>query len=444
MRWKRVELTGWGRALRASCEAARPERLGDVPAVLETSGPGGLSIFGGGRAYADSALNSGGNTCLTGRLDRILAFDESSGIVDVEPGVTFRRLLQVFLPRGWLFPVSPGTAFATIGGAVAHDVHGKNHEHEGTFGQHVTKLELMIADGTVYRISRDNAPEVFRATCGGCGLTGLLTRVTFQMQRVPSAFVEVKERRVENLEAFIAAFEDARSASYSVGWIDALATGARLGRGILQTAEPAGGGSRDWKNGRQRKVPFDFPRVAINPLSVQAFNALYLRRVPKNGRSRLLPYADFLYPLDAIQDWNRVYGGRGFHQFQCVVPFADGARALRRLLEAIAASRAASALTVLKRLGQGRAGYLSFPMEGYTLALDFPNGRGTAALYQRLVDVTLEHGGRIYLAKDALLSREAFETMYPELPEFRRVLKQVDPRAKFQSDMARRLGIRAE
>jgi decaprenylphospho-beta-D-ribofuranose 2-oxidase len=442
MKWKTVELTGWGRALRARSEAARPERLSEVFPLIQTNFTGGLSIYGGGRSYGDSALNEGGHTCLTQRLDRILGFDETTGVIEVEPGVTFRRLLDVFLPRGWLFPVAPGTGLVTIGGAVANDIHGKNHEHAGTFGQHVSELDLLTPAGKHIRISPATAPEIFRATCGGCGLTGLITRIAFKMRRVPSAFVELKERRVPNLEAFIAEFEVAKNASYSVGWIDALAGGASLGRGILQIAEPASVAPPDGGRIRARKVPLDFPSFTINALSMRAFNAFYLRRVPKAGRTRLVSYANFLHPLDAIEDWNRVYGRKGFHQFQCVVPYADGMGALKQLLEMIAASRAASALTVLKRLGPGRAGYLSFPLEGYTLALDFPNRAGAPELYRKLVDVTLDHGGRVYLAKDALLSPDAFERMYPELPIFRGVLAQLDPEGNFQSDMARRLKVR--
>jgi len=443
MKWKRLELTGWGRVSRAPTAAARPDRLGEVAAALrEGPASGGLSVYGAGRSYGDSALNSNGQTCLSERLDRILAFDEGTGIVEVEPGVNFRKLMAVLLPRGWLFPVTPGTSFATIGGAVAHDVHGKNHEHAGTFGQHVTELDLITADGVRHRISPRSDPQWFRATCGGCGLTGMITRIAFKMRRVPSAFVDVTERRLKDLDAFFEAFEAAKDAGYSVGWIDALATGASLGRGILETAEPATGAGFSWREKRTHSAPFDFPGFTINSYSVKAFNALYLRRVPKQGRIRLKSYEEFFYPLDAISHWNRIYGGRGFHQFQCVVPYSNGAKAIRRLLESIAASQAASPLTVLKRLGPGRAGCLSFPIEGYTLALDFPNRAGTETLYRALVNITLDYGGRIYLAKDALLSAEAIPRMYPELDRFRAIVDEIDPDARFQSDMSRRLNLR--
>jgi decaprenylphospho-beta-D-ribofuranose 2-oxidase len=443
MRWKNFELKPWGRVCRAPTTAARPERLSEIAPIVRENHSNGLSVYAAGRSYGDSALNSNGQNCLSERLDRILAFDESTGVVDVEPGVNFRKLMNVFLPKGWLVPVSPGTSFATIGGAVAHDVHGKNHEREGSFGQHVSELDLVTANGVSHRIGPQSRADWFRATCGGCGLTGVITRVAFKMRRVPSAFVEAKERRLENLDGFFAAFEAAKGASYSVGWIDALARGAALGRGILETAEPAAEAGFVWRKKHAASVPVDFPAMALNALSVKAFNSFYIRRVPKSGRQRLRAYEDFFYPLDAIEQWNRIYGRRGFHQFQCVVPCREGEKAIRRLLETIAASQSASPLTVLKRLGPGRAGYLSFPMEGYTLALDFPNRAATEALYRALAGVTLEHGGRIYLAKDALLWAEAMPPMYPELGEFQRVLEEIDPDARFQSDMSRRLHLRA-
>jgi decaprenylphospho-beta-D-ribofuranose 2-oxidase len=421
---------------------ARAERMTDLAAAICEDWPGGISIYGSGRSYGDSALNANGHSCLTGRLNRILGFDEATGIVEVEPGVTFRQLMDVFLPKGWLVPVTPGTSYATIAGAVAHDVHGKNHESDGSFGQHVTEIDLMTSDGSVRTFSPHSRPAWFRATCGGCGLTGVLTRIAFRMRRVPSGYVHVTKRRLDNIESFLEAFEAARDASYSVGWIDAVARGSDLGRGILETAEPAVENRPVPRARHERTVPFELPLSLVNPTSVKAFNALYFHNVSKEGSTALRSYRSFLYPLDSIGSWNRIYGKRGFHQFQCVVPFSDGGVALRRLLETISSCGAPSFLTVLKRLGPGRAGYLSFPMEGYTLAVDFPNSPATELLYRALVHVTLDHGGRVYLAKDALLWPEAFAQMYPELDEFRQVIAELDPSARLQSDMARRLQVR--
>jgi decaprenylphospho-beta-D-ribofuranose 2-oxidase len=431
-------LNGWGRVSPATSQASRPERFDEAVADFRSpSGAAGLCLYGAGRSYGDCALNAGGDALITSRLDRILAFDQQTGIVEVEPGVTFTRLLQVFLPRGLMVPVTPGTGFATIGGAVANDVHGKNHETDGSFGQHVSALDLVLPDGTARTVTPEDR-ALFQATCGGLGLTGFITRVAFRLKPVPGAAVSVREQRFASLDAFLEGMQAARGAPYSVGWIDGTATGAALGRGILETAAftdtpinaPAA---------RAKAVPVDFPAFALNPLSVRAFNTLYFHRVPEEGRVRTVHASTFLYPLDAIHGWNRIYGKRGFYQFQCVVPFADGNAVLRELLQVIAASRQASFLAVLKRMGPGRAGFLSFPMPGYTLALDFPRSIAVDALYAKLCAITLRAGGRLYLAKDALLSPEDFRRMYPDFAAFRAVLRDVDPDARMQSGMARRL-----
>ncbi len=438
-----VTLNGWGRISPARSQASRPERFAEAVAAFRAPvGAAGLCLHGAGRSYGDCALNDGGDALITTRLDRILAFDPETGIVQVEPGVTFLRLLDVFLPRGFLVPVTPGTGFATIGGAVANDVHGKNHEHDGSFCQHVTALDLVLPDGTARTLTRADG-ALFRATCGGLGLTGFITRIALRLRRVPGGAMTVREQRVDGLDAFIAAMEAARSAAYSVGWIDGTAMGAALGRGILETAEISDAPLAQ-PAGRPKTVPLDFPGFALNPLSVRLFNEAYFRRVPAEGRLRQVPVRRFLYPLDAIHGWNRIYGRRGFYQFQCVVPQAGGAAVLRALMQVVSASRQASFLAVLKRLGPGRAGFLSFPMPGFTLALDFPNGPDVPGLYARLCAMTLEAGGRIYLGKDALLSPADFRRMYPEFENFRAVLAEIDPERRMQSGMARRLGLHAK
>jgi decaprenylphospho-beta-D-ribofuranose 2-oxidase len=435
MRKARLTLTGWGRYTHAACHAARPERFAEATAAF-TAAPD-ISLYGAGRSYGDSALNSGGTSLITTRLDRILAFDPDTGIVQVEPGIDFRRLLSVFLPRGWLAPVTPGTGFATIGGAVAHDVHGKNHEIDGSFGQHVTALDLLHPDGTTRTITPADS-DLFRATVGGAGLTGFITRVAFRLKRVPGGQVQVRDHRLRDLDHFLATMQDHASASYAVGWIDATAHGARLGRGILETAEPIASPASQPPE-RAGAIPFDFPALALNRFSVAAFNELYYRRVPAACRTRTAPWRQFLYPLDAIHGWNRIYGKRGFVQFQCVVPFGTGPGALRALLELITASHGASFLAVLKRTGPGRAGFLSFPMPGYTLALDFPRGAGLAMLYARLCAITADAGGRVYLAKDTLLDPITFRRMYADFPAFAAARAKLDPERRIRTDMATRL-----
>lgn len=440
MRSRRLQLSGWGRRPVATVDAWRPERPREVAAVLERAGA--LTVHAGGRSYGDQALNAGGAVLLTGRLDRLIDFDAESGLLTVEPGVTFRDLLHVFGPQGWQVPVSPGTGFATIGGAVANDVHGKNHDRMGSFGDHVERIDLLLPSGGLKSVGPSTDPALFQATVAGMGLTGVIMAVQFRMMRVPSNAVQLEERRMPDLEAFIAGLARARDeASYSVGWIDALGRGAGLGRGILETAAPSPEGL-DARPARRRAVPLDFPAIALNPLSVRLFNAAYYARVPASGRQRRVTVEKFLYPLDAILSWNRIYGRRGFHQFQCVLPDAEAPAGLRRLLEAVSASGAASFLAVLKTLGGQGRGMLSFPLRGYTLALDFPHRPATAELLARLERITLDHGGRIYLAKDSALSAAGLAAMYPRLGEFRAMLADIDPAGRMTSDMARRLALR--
>jgi len=442
MSWKSMTLSGWGRSSVAPMSVCRPERVAQARAAMAEVGPEGLIAHGGGRSYGDAALNSGGRALLTTRLNRLLAFDQESGEVVAESGVTFADLLDVFLPRGYLAPVTPGTAFATLGGAVANDVHGKNHDCAGSFGDHLLWLDLLLPCGEIVRTSRTDRPELFAATIGGVGLTGIIIALAFRMVRIPSSHVVVQERRVADLDEFLAEFARHRaSATYSVGWIDGLARGRQLGRGIIEVAEPAASANGPQPRSRRLRVPLDFPRCVLSRASVTAFNAAYYRRVPKAGRTRQLPYRRFLYPLDALLGWNRIYGKHGFYQFQCLVPDDAGGVALPALLERASAVRGPSFLAVLKTLGSEGRGHLSFPRRGYTLALDFPRRPGLEALLARLERTVLEHGGRVYLAKDARLSAEAFVAMYPKLDRFRAVLAEVDPDRRMRSDLARRLRI---
>jgi decaprenylphospho-beta-D-ribofuranose 2-oxidase len=441
--WRPVELTGWGRTAQARTLACAPLDPAGATAALASANGATILAHGGGRSYGDAALNSEGRALLTAGLNRVLEFDQATGAVVCEAGVTFADLVERFLPRGHLFPVSPGTAFTTIGGAVANDVHGKNHDRAGSFGDHVVWLDLALPSGEVRRVCPQTEPELFKATIGGIGLTGLILRVCFRLQNVPSASVEVVERRIANLDDFMAAFAECRgSATYSVGWIDAMARGRHLGRGILETAETAPADVRARRLGKRRDVPFNLPSAVLNPLSIRLFNELYYRRIPAAGRQRTLPLEKFLYPLDALGHWNRIYGRRGFYQFQCVIPDRSATPGITALLETIARARRGSFLAVLKTLGCGGRGHLSFPARGYTLAMDFPRTDAVPALLRELERITLKHGGRVYLAKDALLSAEGFAAMYPRLDSFRDVLARVDPNGRFASDMARRLRIR--
>jgi decaprenylphospho-beta-D-ribofuranose 2-oxidase len=438
-------LSGWGRVKRSASVTLRPADMADaLTAFSDPIGRAhGMIVHAAGRAYGDCALNDQGSVLLSAGLGRILDFDPDTGIVQAEPGVTIRQLVDTFLPRGYMVPVSPGTGFATVGGAVANDVHGKNHESAGSFCAHVTGIDLLTPSGRVHEIGPDREQALFYATCGGLGLTGIITRVRLRLKRVPGPSVLRRVQRVADLDSFLATLQHQSGATYSVGWIDGTARGRGLGRGIVETAEPAPNPLPAPPPARLF-VPFNFPDIALNPLTIRAFNELYYRRASAAPRTAPVRYEKFLYPLDSVRNWNRIYGLRGFHQFQNVVPFESGPAALRDLLEVIAASRRASFLAVLKRMGAGLgpAGPLSFPMPGYTLALDFPSGPGIEALYDKLVAITLRYGGRVYLAKDALLSADAFRAMYPRWPDFAAVVAEIDPKARLQSDMSRRLRLR--
>ncbi|MCT8329870.1 FAD-binding oxidoreductase [Albidovulum sediminis] len=434
MRWKTAEFAGWGRALSARSDVARPERRRTLDEILAD---GLVPAMGMRRSYGDAALNAGGRAVDMTRLDRLIAFDPATGELEAEAGVQVGQLAAIFAPRGWLPPVMPGTGFATLGGCIAQDVHGKNHHHAGSFCQHVTAIRLRTAAGVV-EVTPEGTPDLFRATAGGLGQTGVILSATLRLMPAKGDVMIVTERRIDDWDEHIAML-DASRATYTVGWIDATATGAALGRGILEEGETGSGLVP--KRANSRKVPFDAPRFALSAPVVRAFNQLYWRRVPESGRTVVKPIGDFFFPLDKIHDWNRLYGKAGFHQFQCVVPLAAAAD-LRAMLEAIAGSGLASPLAVLKRMGPGRAGYLSFPMEGYTLAVDFPNRAGARELIARLIERTRGAGGRVYFAKDSLARAADVPAMYPELDAWQAVAAKADPDRALCTDIVRRLKLR--
>ena len=433
MTWKTTDYSGWGRVCHASGDLARPERARALAAIAaERPAP----AIGQRRSYGDACLNDGGAAIDMTRMDRVLSFDTETGLLDVEAGATLGGLAQIFAPKGWLPPVMPGTGFATVGGAIAMDVHGKNHHEAGSFGMHVESLTLLTAKGP--KVVKTGS-TLFKATVGGLGQTGPILSARVRLLRTKGDVIVVTERRIENWDQFIERF-GASDSTYSVGWIDATARGDALGRGILEEAETGGGLVKPARRGR--RVPFDAPSFTLSPPVVRSFNAAYWRRVPEGGRTVVKPIDDFFFPLDKIHDWNRLYGKTGFHQFQCVVPL-DKAPALRLMLDKVAASGLASPLAVLKRMGPGRAGFLSFPMEGYTLAIDFPNRPAAERLIRELEMDTLAAGGRLYLAKDALAGAEGIHAMYPEHAKWLKEVRKIDPEGHYETDLTRRLKLRS-
>ncbi len=439
MQWTRERLTGWGRSSHSTSLVADPVTADDLVAALQESMDMTLLARGAGRSYGDAALNADGRVLRTAAMTAIHAFEPTTGEITVEPGVSFGKLMREFARLSWIPPVTPGTQFATVGGAIANDVHGKNHDADGSFGDHLRWFDLALADGSVQRVDAKSLPELFAATVGGIGLTGVITRACFRMKRVPGPSLLVREKRLRDLEEYLDALAESRGRHlYSVGWIDGVATGRRLGRGILETADHI---EEQWNRAARPtiRVPFNLPSGTINSKTVGLFNRLYYMRVPKRGRERKIDLERFFYPLDAITDWNRIYGRSGFVQFQCVIPDVEARRAIRRLLEYITASGRGSFLAVIKTLGRTGQGLLSFPMPGVTLALDFPRTGGIAEFLNSLHEITLEHGGRIYLAKDSCVTARQFQRMYPRFGLLQTVLRRIDPTRRMRSDMSIRL-----
>ncbi|WP_137699616.1 FAD-binding oxidoreductase [Marimonas lutisalis] len=432
MRWKSDRYSGWGRALVAEGDLARPERISSLKDLPPTP------AIGARRSYGDACLNSDGRAIDMTRLDRIISFDPETGRAEVEAGMPIGELARLFAPRGWIPAVMPGTGFATVGGCIAMDVHGKNHHNAGSFGAHVTAIRMIHA-GKAKTVTPKNNPGLFRATLGGLGQTGLILSATLQLAPCPGLSMKVRESRAGDLDEHLALLE-ASQAPYTVGWLDATARGATLGRGIVEEADhsldPAP------KEGRSKSVPVDAPRFTLSKPVVKAFNARYFARIPESGRTRVRSIADFFFPLDRVQDWNKLYGKRGFHQFQCVLPHSETAT-LRGMVQTIAESGLASPLAVLKRLGPERAGLMSFPMEGVTLAVDFPNRDKATALIRDLGQRTAAAGGRVYLAKDSLADGDMIRAMYPDHAKWVETARKADPDRQLETDLVRRLNLRS-
>lgn len=379
--------------------------------------------YGNGRSYGDSCLNDKGVLLHTRNLDRFIAFDPATGVLRCEAGVLFAEILDLVVPQGWFLPVTPGTRFVTVGGAIANDVHGKNHHRAGTIGHHVLEFELLRTDGQRLLCSNTQNTDWFTATVGGLGLTGLITWATLQLRRVAGPWLAVESHRFDNLADFFSlSAESNRDYEYIVAWVDCVAKGRELGRGLLSRANhaPAHPEAHPRNPSRHLRVPFAPPISLINQLSLRTFNSLYYHRQRKNVVHSISHYQPFFYPLDAIGAWNLIYGPRGFLQYQCVVPPSAAEEAVAELMRIISPSGTGSFLAVLKQFGtQAPAGLLSFARPGVTLALDFPNnGKATFDLLDRLDSVVAHAGGAVYPAKDARMSGCCFREYFPRWKEF--------------------------
>ncbi|WP_127470199.1 FAD-binding oxidoreductase [Thiomicrorhabdus aquaedulcis] len=449
--------SGWGNFPTITAQRLQPHSLDALSSSLQAAQNAQpmrpIIARGMGRSYGDSSLAP----CIldTQSLNHYQSFDAQSGILACQAGVTFDEILSRFVPQGWFLPVTPGTKFITVGGAIASDVHGKNHHLEGSFSDHLLSLTVCLASGEHLECSPQQHRELFLATCGGMGLTGVIVAARFAMRRISSAYITQTTFKTANLSDTLALFDAHQHATYSVAWIDCLASGAQLGRSLLMLGEHADQDADQQvlphSNRTQNallahkagalSVPFYAPGFALNPFSVKLFNQLYYHKTRGAHSQDTVHYQPFFYPLDGIKQWNKLYGKAGFCQYQFVIPHAAGLEALTLILTKIAHSKRGSFLAVLKAFGAGNANYLSFPMRGYTLALDFKMDATLLSFLTELDRMVLDFGGRIYLTKDARMSEQTFKQSYPNWHDFQNVRAHYGALDAFQSLQSQRLGL---
>jgi decaprenylphospho-beta-D-ribofuranose 2-oxidase len=444
-------LSGFGRANPSAATLVEVDEAGLADAVKSIPARGGIAR-GLGRSYGDPAQNAGGHVLRLAPDNESIVIDEASGTVTVGAGVSLDELLAVIVPRGWFVPVTPGTRFVTVGGAIASDIHGKNHHADGSFGNYVTNLRLMLADTTVVEIGPDRDAELFWATVAGMGLTGVILSATFRLLPIATSRISVDTYRLPDLDSVMSTMvESEADFRYSVAWLDLLATGKHLGRGVLTNGEHATLGQL---SPQDSAAPLDYearrlvtvpplvpPSGIINRASVSAFNELWYRKAPRQRQGELQTIPAYFHPLDLVGDWNRVYGRQGFLQYQFVVPY-EAEPVMRTIIERLSASRLPIFLVVLKRFGPGNPAPLSFPTSGWQLAIDIgANRRGLADLLRGFDSLVLDAGGRHYLAKDYQTTPGAIRRGYPRLDEWLAVRDRVDPAGIWASDLSRRLGL---
>ncbi|MFF3329286.1 FAD-binding protein [Streptomyces sp. NPDC002888] len=444
-----VSVTGWGRTAPSAARLIRPRTYEEARAALRDCGARGGIPRGLGRAYGDAAQNAGGTVFDMTGLDRIHTIDADAGTVRCDAGVSLHRLMEALLPLGWFVPVTPGTRQVTVGGAIGADIHGKNHHVSGAFSRHVRSLDLLTADGSIRTVTPGT--PLFDATAGGMGLTGVILAATLQLLPVETSLMSVDTERASDLDDLMARLTatDHRY-RYSVAWIDLLARGAATGRAVLTRGDHA---PLDALPTRARRTPLAFrpgrlpaapsflPEGLLTRRTVGLFNELWYRKAPRARTGELQKISTFFHPLDGVPHWNRIYGRGGFVQYQFVVRHGQEG-ALRRIVRRISERRCPSFLAVLKRFGEADPGWLSFPLPGWTLALDIPAGLpGLGVLLDELDEEVAAAGGRVYLAKDSRLRPELLTAMYPRLADFRALRAELDPRGVFVSDLARRLNL---
>ncbi len=439
-----MKISGWAQYPKINAKIVSPNSINELTKAISMNN---AIARGNGRSYGDSSISEQNTICMK-NFNKIIDFDMQTGLLTVESGVLLSQIIDKYLTEGWFPKVSPGSKFVTVGGMVACDVHGKNHHKDGSFGNYIEWLDIITSEGEIKRCSKKNNSELFNWTIGGMGLTGTIIRVAFYLHPVRTSWIKQKTIPAKNIEHAFEIFEKTLDTTYSVAWIDCLSSGNNLGRSLIMLGEHAE--ISDLKSDMKKKplalknkfkirVPFNFPSFILNSITIKIFNFFYYLMGKKKEGYKIVDYDTFFYPLDYIEDWNKIYGQKGFAQFQCVIPLKNSLVGIRELLETISRSKSNSFLTVLKRFGK-QDNYLSFPVEGYTLSLDFPITKNNLDLMNQLDEITIKHKGQFYLAKDSRLNKDTFkrsDTKFEKYSKFR------SPKMKktFSSSQSERLGL---
>lgn len=437
-------LSGWGNYPAATSYVTIPSDAQELNTIIAN---GQVIARGLGRSYGDQAIHTHKKVCICTRLHHFLSWDEKQGILECEAGTSLDEIITTFAPRGWMPMICPGTKFITIGGAIANDIHGKAHHADGSFINCVISFTILLADGTIVTASREAYPDLFIANFGGLGLLGIILTAKIRLRKIETTYFRQLSVKVNNLDEMLDALEQYKDRNYSVAWIDPLATGKRLGSGVLTVGDAAAMEELPVSLKKEPlkihhisrlNVPFFLPGFVLNNISVRLLNRMigFVQNSPKP----FVHYEKFFFPLDMINNWNRGYGKRGFIQYQFVIPEENGKAHLRHIMEMIASSGCTPFLNVFKKMGEGQ-GILSFPFKGYTLAIDFPVTRGLKVFTRQLDEAVLQAGGRIYLGKDAMLDKATFRLMYPQYEEWLAIKAKYDPSNTFASDLSARLGL---
>lgn len=432
-----MKLSGWGRYPVIESESLAYADMTNLGALIQMHQP--LIAYGNGRSYGDCALSR--KHIPMQSLNRLLSFDESSGLLICEAGVLLSDIIKIFLPKGWFLKVSPGTKLITVGGAVASDVHGKNHHIAGCFSECIENFDLLIPDGSILTCSKNENTDWFHATCGGMGLTGIIVRVGFYLKRVNSQSINQTIIKTQDLTETFKAFEENAHHTYSVAWIDCLAKQEHIGRSLLMLGEFADDNDLNYQPKQELNIPINFPSYALNQYTVRLFNCLYYARIRQKTVLKKVGLDTFFYPLDAIKNWNRIYGCNGFIQYQFILPKAHSFEGLTAILNKISVSGMGSFLAVLKLYGRANDNWLSFPIEGYSLALDFKMQPKLLSFIDELGIVVTKYQGKVYLAKDASVKKEMFDLEYPKANQFRHFRQKHSLDKHFNSLQSTRLGL---